>query len=170
VLRSKYRCPFPFLEGETPQIDSNKFKFAKTIFISELSGNIGFGYVNGEYQKIILDDILSKNAVLDISFRPTTFRSANITTSTLEQSEEMPVINTGDILGYTEFKHTQKGFMVNVVTVNKRLEDSEYRKLNVIAKKNGGYYSSYNKGGAIAGFHFKTKESALKTIEEYNDN
>ena len=33
VLRSKYRCPFPFLEGETPQIDSNKFKFDKTIFI-----------------------------------------------------------------------------------------------------------------------------------------
>lgn len=59
-----------------------------------------------------------------------------------------------------ETKHTQKGHDLFVVQLNQRVEREAYDALNTRAKRLGGSYSSYNKGGAIPGFQFRTREQA----------
>jgi len=58
-----------------------------------------------------------------------------------------------------DFIHTQKGTSVFVARIDNKLSSSEYAAAKSLAKKHGGYYSSYNKGGAIPGFHFPDAES-----------
>jgi len=57
-------------------------------------------------------------------------------------------------------KHTQKGHDLFVAVPSQRVSKEEYQQLKERAEKLGGYYSSYAKDGAIAGFQFKTKEAA----------
>jgi hypothetical protein len=59
-----------------------------------------------------------------------------------------------------ETKHTQKGHDLFVVQLEKRVDKDDYHRLNTAAKKLGGYYSSYAKGGAVPGFQFKAREQA----------
>ena len=59
-----------------------------------------------------------------------------------------------------ETTHTKKNIPLFVVVLSSRVEREVYNELNNRAKKLGGYYSSYNKGGAIAGFTFEKKEAA----------
>lgn len=61
-----------------------------------------------------------------------------------------------------ETKHTQKGHDIYVVKLGNRVEKETYNDLNIKAKRLGGYYSSYSKGGAVAGFQFKEKSQAEK--------
>lgn len=56
--------------------------------------------------------------------------------------------------------HTKKGYDLWVVQLSQRVDKDKYRELNSKAKKVGGYYSSYAKGGAIPGFQFRTEEAA----------
>jgi hypothetical protein len=56
--------------------------------------------------------------------------------------------------------HTKKNIPLFVVVLSNRVERDIYTELNNRAKKLGGYYSTYNKGGAIAGFIFESKENA----------
>lgn len=57
-------------------------------------------------------------------------------------------------------KHTQKGYDLFVVKPAERVERDVYNTWNATAKKLGGWYSAYNKGGAVPGFQFKDRESA----------
>lgn len=59
-----------------------------------------------------------------------------------------------------ETTHTKKNIPLFVVVLSSRVERSVYEELNNRAKKLGGYYSSYNKGGAIAGFTFENRTAA----------
>jgi predicted RNA methylase len=59
-----------------------------------------------------------------------------------------------------ETVHTKKNIPLWVVRLSERVERHIYQDLNNRAKQLGGYYSSYNKGGAIAGFTFERKEAA----------
>lgn len=72
--------------------------------------------------------------------------------------------STADISGveleYNESKHTKTGEDIHVVSIVERVEKDVYYKLNALAKSLGGFYSRYNKNGAIAGFIFKEKEQA----------
>ena len=57
-------------------------------------------------------------------------------------------------------KHTKKGHDLWVVKLTERVEKDKYKELNRKAKKLGGYYSSYAKGGAIPGFQFTSAAAA----------
>jgi len=59
-----------------------------------------------------------------------------------------------------ETKHTQKGHDLFVVKMAARVPEETYKALASAAKRLGGYYSSYTKGGAVPGFQFTTKEAA----------
>ena len=59
-----------------------------------------------------------------------------------------------------ETKHTQKGHDLFVVKLGDRVERSIYDRLNVAAKKLGGYYSSFKGAGAIPGFQFRSRADA----------
>jgi hypothetical protein len=60
----------------------------------------------------------------------------------------------------TPTKHTKKGFDLWVVALDVRVTKARYLAILAVAKKLGGWYSSYKKEGAIPGFQFKDKESA----------
>lgn len=63
-----------------------------------------------------------------------------------------------------ETKHTQKGHDLFVVKLSERVERPVYDSLNAAAKKLGGYYSSYAKGGAVPGFQFTSRATAENFI------
>jgi hypothetical protein len=67
-------------------------------------------------------------------------------------------------LNITQTKHTKTGEDLFVVKLSERVDKDTYKELNSKAKKLGGWYSSYTKDGAIAGFQFKEKEQAEKFI------
>ena len=57
-------------------------------------------------------------------------------------------------------KHTKKGHDLWVVKLTERVDKDKYQELNRKAKRLGGYYSSYSKGGAIPGFQFTSEDAA----------
>lgn len=63
-------------------------------------------------------------------------------------------------LKLTETQHTKSGVNIWVASLVDRVERSKYTELLTKAKSLGGYYSRYNKDGAIPGFIFKTPEAA----------
>lgn len=56
--------------------------------------------------------------------------------------------------------HAKKQINLFVVVLSQRVERETYQELNARAKELGGYYSSYNKQGAIPGFTFESLEAA----------
>jgi hypothetical protein len=67
-----------------------------------------------------------------------------------------------------ETVHTIKGHKLFVVKLSDRVERAVFNDLNSKAKKLNGYYSSYAKNGAIAGFTFTEEENAKKFMELKN--
>lgn len=68
-----------------------------------------------------------------------------------------------------ETKHTRQGYDLFVVQLEKRVERDDYTRLLNAAKKLGGWYSSFNKAGAVPGFQFKDKaagEAFLTLVTE----
>lgn len=59
-----------------------------------------------------------------------------------------------------ETTHAKKGHQLFIVSMVNRVSKEQYKELNDKAKEFGGYYSAYNKAGAIPGFQFKTIEEA----------
>lgn len=57
-------------------------------------------------------------------------------------------------------KHTKTGAAIWTVTVEKRVERDEYLRMNELAGKYGGKYSSFRGGGAVPGFLFKDERAA----------
>ncbi|MCH6256726.1 RsmD family RNA methyltransferase [Puniceicoccaceae bacterium K14] len=61
-----------------------------------------------------------------------------------------------------ETVHTKKGHALYVAQIKKRVDRSDFVELKARAKKLGGYYSSYSRGGAVPGFQFTERESAVE--------
>lgn len=79
------------------------------------------------------------------------------------------VAQTGKgIMVPAEFKHTQNGNTIFVSRIAVRLDDAAYRQAKMLAGKYDGYYSSFSRGGAIPGFHFKTREDRDRFVAEMN--
>ncbi len=57
-------------------------------------------------------------------------------------------------------KHTRDGYDLWVVKPAARVDRDDYMKWLAAAKKMGGWYSKFARGGAIPGFQFKDKDSA----------
>lgn len=77
----------------------------------------------------------------------------------------------GQKVPYTlhETTHTKKGHDLWVVSLDERLDRNQYEQLLEKAKALNGYYSTYSKGGAIAGFQFKTPDEAKQFTEILDD-
>jgi hypothetical protein len=73
--------------------------------------------------------------------------------STIPQPEAETTFSTA------EFNHSKTGAPLFVAKIERRLSKDEYARVAASAKAFGGYYSSYNKEGAIPGFHFKSAEA-----------
>jgi hypothetical protein len=63
------------------------------------------------------------------------------------------------------FTHTQKGHDLHAVPLPAKVPDAKFKELQAEAKKLGGYWSSYSKGGAVAGFLFKDTDKAKEFSE-----
>ena len=67
-----------------------------------------------------------------------------------------------------ETTHSKKGHELFIVSLADRVDRDLYTELNTKAKQLGGYYSAYNKQGAIPGFQFRTDDARnefLKVLE-----
>lgn len=60
----------------------------------------------------------------------------------------------------SQFKHTKTGEDVYAVKLAGKVGNLDFNGLKSTAKKFGGYYSSYSKGGAVSGFLFKDPKDA----------
>lgn len=69
-------------------------------------------------------------------------------------------VDTNVPMELKESVHTKKNIPLWVVVMGERVPKEVYYELNSRAKALGGYYSSYTKDGAIAGFTFTEKEKA----------
>lgn len=155
-------------EGKKEYVLLKYFNQDNVYYICELAGQNAFGYKNGEYGKLNISEII-KDCALDMKFISATDYGRLVnTTNEVEEVEQVQVEpKEGGLLSLAEFKHTKKGYMQYVVKMNSRTD--EFVKLKAIATKNGGFYSSFSGGGAIAGFLFMKKEQALKMINDYNN-
>lgn len=90
------------------------------------------------------------------------FAAFHVKTQQTEKDQKEPATYRGTTTVVTihSTKHTKYGHDIWTVVLGQRLEKDNYNTANTNAKKLGGYYSSYNGGGAIRGFVFKTEESA----------
>lgn len=82
-----------------------------------------------------------------------------------QNNPESKIIAKADIASQATFNHTKTGAILHVVKLEKRVSDSDYSTFRNHAKQLGGYYSSYNKQGAIPGFIFDDKVSADKMYQ-----
>ena len=98
------------------------------------------------------------------------------TRKTIQQKDEQrkaeikQVENVSADMEIKETVHTKKNIPLFVVVLSQRVDRAIYDELNSRAKKLGGYYSSYNKGGAIPGFTFEKKEAAELFVQVKDSN
>lgn len=94
----------------------------------------------------------------------------------IEKTEEDEYIDfAAELLETSNFeiiqtKHTIKGFDLWVVKLLNRVSKDEFNTLLNNAKSFGGWYSSFNKNEAIAGFQFKNKEAAESFANQKNES
>ena len=75
-------------------------------------------------------------------------------------------VSTGFITG--EFTHTTKGTTCFAATLVERMTKTEFSEIFQIAKSSGGYYSTYNKNDAIAGFIFSSEEKRREFLSRFD--
>jgi hypothetical protein len=80
-----------------------------------------------------------------------------------QQIGQMPAPAVAASLKQT--RHAKKGIDLHVVALDERVDRDVYDRLNSQAKRLGGYYSRYDKRGAIPGFQFEDRESAEKMMD-----
>jgi len=61
--------------------------------------------------------------------------------------------------------HAKKNIDLHVVALSDRVPRETYDRLNAQAKRLGGYFSSYNKQGAIPGFQFQDRDAAEEMMD-----
>ena len=65
-----------------------------------------------------------------------------------------------------EFLHTKTRAKLFAAAMQDRVSSEEYQRINAVAKKHGGYYSSYRGGGAVAGFIFPSEDARIQFMAE----
>ena len=73
------------------------------------------------------------------------------TVSGVEVDAEMTIVQT---------KHTRDQRDLWVVKLSVEVDKAKFKELCTAAKRLGGYYSSYTRGGAVNGFQFQSREAA----------
>lgn len=68
-----------------------------------------------------------------------------------------------------EFTHTIKGTPCYVATLASRVEKQQFAEIREVAKSCGGYYSSFARGGAIAGFIFDSSEKREEFLNRFKN-
>ena len=68
--------------------------------------------------------------------------------------------NTGETI------HAKTGENLFVATASKRVDDDAYRAILAVAKRHGGWYSSFRGKGAIPGYQFKSEAQRAAFIED----
>ena len=84
-----------------------------------------------------------------------------------EQRETKQISAVDGDVNYDTFEttHSKKGHDIFGVSLSDRVDRDLYNELNTKAKQLGGYYSSYNKQGAIPGFQFRTEEARAEFLK-----
>lgn len=84
-----------------------------------------------------------------------------------EQARTKTIESVDGEINYSthEAKHTRKNIDLFIVSLDSRVDREKYNELNTKAKQLGGYYSSYNKQGAIPGFQFKSEEDRVNFLK-----
>lgn len=79
-----------------------------------------------------------------------------------EKDAEIKAVDVPESLTFTikESFHTKKQIKLWVVVISERVDREKFNELKSKADKLDGYYSSYNKDGAIPGFTFERPEAA----------
>lgn len=67
-------------------------------------------------------------------------------------------------LGQT--KHAKTGADLFVATAENRVDDDAYKAVLAVAKQHGGWYSYFNKNGAIPGFQFKSEAQRQAFLDD----
>jgi N12 class adenine-specific DNA methylase/SAM-dependent methyltransferase len=79
-------------------------------------------------------------------------------------SPQRPPTHDAPAMSLHQTKHSQKGHDLFVAKLEARIPDAAYKALLSAAKREGGYYSSYTKEGAIPGFQFRTEDAARRFL------
>ena len=113
--------------------------------------------------EVIFDAVLDKQRLWQvIRTEKQSIRYDELTANQRKESKKeiAKPVSTDVNMQIIENFHAKKQVNIYVVKLSDRVERSTYEELNSRAKKLGGYYSSYNKQGAIPGFIFDTLEQA----------
>lgn len=89
-------------------------------------------------------------------------RSRRQTDRERQAAVERITLPEGVTMSLTPTQHTQTKEPLWVVKLSEKVDSEMYKRLNVRAKKLGGYYSSYRFNGAVPGFQFRDEDSAQK--------
>ena len=65
-----------------------------------------------------------------------------------------------------EVTHAKTGKRLFVATAQDRVSAEEYQAMNAVAKKHGGYYSSFRGNGAVPGFQFPSEDARIQFLSE----
>jgi len=77
-----------------------------------------------------------------------------------EKTKEVEAVDIDTTMKMQKTKHTKTGEDLYVVTMQDRVDREKFTELRTKAKSFGGWYSRFNKGGAIPGFQFKNEDDA----------
>jgi hypothetical protein len=118
-----------------------------------------------ELQAETYNDLFDRIKDMDMPERlsPTPIGLSVLTTS---RSAVIPIPGEESTSTLVEGVHTKYGYPIWTVKMNRNVEYTDFQKINTQAKGLEGYYSSYNKGGAIRGFIFKDPDKA-RELERY---
>jgi len=86
-------------------------------------------------------------------------RGAKLPEATTVSGAPLPAPPNVDGVVSAQFNHTKTGAPIYVATVQRKLNDADYKAALTLAKRHSGHYSGFNGAGAIRGFHFGTAEN-----------
>lgn len=66
---------------------------------------------------------------------------------------------------FDSFPHTKTGATIYVAKLKNKVDKTTFSALTGIAKTNKGYYSRFNRDGAIPGYHFKSESARTSFVE-----
>lgn len=101
---------------------------------------------------------------------------ATMTAGASKPAASTPAQTAQDVQGamtgfkLAQTKHAIKGIDLFVATLDKKVEYDEYKRIEKIAKKHGGYYSNFSKNGAIPGFQFEKEGDRTAFLDEFRSD
>ena len=65
-----------------------------------------------------------------------------------------------------EFNHSKNGKRIFAATAVDRTSPEDYQRILAVAKRHGGYYSSFRGAGAVPGFHFPSEDARIQFLAD----